>query len=87
MSLEQGKDLRGEAWRSYQWDVYDRDLDGNEQRRFCAHTITDPKELWVGATTHRVLDADGVVHCVPAPGERGCVLRWKPRDAAKPVQF
>lgn len=27
--------------------------------------------------THRVTDADGIVHCVPAPGVYGCVLRWK----------
>ena len=27
--------------------------------------------------THRVVDADGIVHCVPAPGVNGCVLRWK----------
>ena len=29
------------------------------------------------STTHRVTDASGVVHCVPAPGNLGCVLRWK----------
>ena len=27
------------------------------------------------------------VHCLPAPGERGCVLRWQPRDVNEPVQF
>jgi len=27
--------------------------------------------------THRVIDESGVVHCVPAPGFCGCVLRWK----------
>jgi hypothetical protein len=27
--------------------------------------------------THRVTDAQGIVHCVPAPGHHGCVLRWK----------
>jgi len=30
-----------------------------------------------GSTTHRVTDAEGIVHCVPAPGFQGCVLRWK----------
>jgi hypothetical protein len=34
-----------------------------------------------------VLDADGIVHCVPCVGERDCVLRWKPKDDADPVQF
>ena len=29
-----------------------------------------------GSTTHRVTDANGIVHCVPAPGNMGCVLRW-----------
>lgn len=29
-----------------------------------------------GGSTHRVTDATGVVHCVPAPGFNGCVLRW-----------
>jgi hypothetical protein len=28
-------------------------------------------------STHRVLDASGITHCVPAPGVVGCVLRWK----------
>jgi hypothetical protein len=30
-----------------------------------------------GGTSHRVTDSEGVVHCVPAPGEQGCVLRWR----------
>lgn len=29
-----------------------------------------------GGSTHRVATADGVVHCVPAPGVGDCVLRW-----------
>lgn len=29
------------------------------------------------STTHRVTDNEGIVHCVPAPGQQGCVLRWK----------
>lgn len=29
-----------------------------------------------GGTTHRVTDASGVTHCVPAPGVNGCVVRW-----------
>ena len=47
--------------------------------------------LWLyfrpGGSTHRVVDADGIVHCVPAPGQLGCVLRWKPKDPNSPVQF
>ena len=35
-------------------------------------------------TTHRVLSADGVVHCVPSPGHFGCVLTWKPAEGQPP---
>jgi hypothetical protein len=45
------------------------------------------RALVIPTTTHRVADIDGIVHCVPAPGEYGCVLRWQPRDAKEPVQF
>lgn len=68
------KDLTKEAWREY-------DFGGRIYR------IDGPKSLYIGTTTHRVLDAVGVVHCVPAPGEKGCVLRWMPKDAADPIQF
>lgn len=33
--------------------------------------------FYKGCTTHRVEDVDGIVHCVPAIGQLGCVLRWK----------
>jgi hypothetical protein len=68
------KDVTAELWREY-------DFDGRVYR------IEQPVSLLVGTTTHRVVDAGGVVHCVPAPGQAGCVLRWMPRDAAQPVQF
>lgn len=29
-----------------------------------------------GGSTHRVVDCDGITHCVPSPGVNGCVLRW-----------
>lgn len=60
-------DVKGvEAWREY-------DFEGRVYR------IENPVsvEFRVGSTTHRVTDAAGIVHCVPTPGERGCVLRWK----------
>lgn len=60
-------DLAGvEEWREYDW--------GNRVYR-----IEKPVRVYTreGGTTHRVVDADGVVHCVPAPGQFGCVLRWK----------
>ncbi len=57
------KDISMEEWREY-------DFGGRVYR------ITSPVRLWVGDTTHRVLDALGVTHCVPTPGSYGCVLRW-----------
>lgn len=50
------------------------------------YTIHQPKELYYrsGGSTHRVVDAFGTTHCVPAPGVNGCVLRWQ---ANPPVAF
>ena len=70
-------DLTGlERWREY-------DFGGRLYR------IELPVTLFylVGGKTHRVVDAMGIVHCVPAPGENGCVLRWKSTDAQNPVSF
>lgn len=66
--------LRAEAFREY-------DFGGRTYR------ISSPRTLYIGTTTHRVIDSKGMVHCVPAPGQSGCVLRWSPRDASNPVQF
>lgn len=68
------KDLTKEAWREY-------DFTGRVYR------IEAPLSLWIGISTHRVLGTDGLVHCLPAPGYCGCVLRWKPKDGNQPVQF
>jgi len=57
------KDISTESWREY-------DFGGRVYR------IDLPKRLYVGSTTHRVVDAAGVTHCIPAPGFNGCVLRW-----------
>lgn len=59
-------ELKGvEKWREYDFGgrVYRIDHPASVQFR-------------TGGSTHRVTDADGVVHCVPAPGFNGCVLRW-----------
>lgn len=76
LSVISENSLSDEAWREYDW----------LQR---VYRINNPVTLFSrhGGTTHRVLDAEGVVHCVPAPGEQGCVLRWKTKDPNKPVQF
>lgn len=69
-------DLTTEAWREY-------DFGGRVYR------VENPQALFQrpGGTTHRVLDADGVVHCVPAPGTAGCVLRWRAKDGKPAVSF
>lgn len=69
-------DLTVEEWREY-------DFGGRVYR------IDSPKSLITrpGGTTHRVVDANGIVHCVPAPGVCGCVLRWKSKDVKEPVSF
>ena len=68
--------LLSEEWREY-------DFGGRVYR------INAPKALYLkgGSQNHRVLDGEGVVHCVPAPCVAGCALRWKARDATRPVEF
>lgn len=69
-----GKSLEPEEWREY-------DFGGRVYR------INKPKTLYTrpGGTTHRVVDSDGVTHCIPAPGINGCVLRWY--APSEPVSF
>ena len=71
-------DIRCEKWREYEF-----------AGRQGPYRIEDPQDLYLrdGGRTHRVVDADGVVHCVPAPGEFGCILRWKSRRRSRPVAF
>ena len=73
-SVMESKDLTSEQYREY-------DFQGRVYR------IDSPVSLFVGTTTHRVVDVSGVVHCVPSPGISGCVLRWQPKSASSPVQF
>jgi hypothetical protein len=69
-------ELTAEEWREY-------DFTGRVYR------IENPVSFFYrpGGSTHRVLDTAGIVHCVPAPGRDGCVLRWKNKDGYDPVQF
>ena len=55
-----------EEWREYDF--------GGRVYRIAAPVSV---EFRPGGETHRVTDAEGVVHCVPAPGVNGCALRWK----------
>lgn len=57
------KDISSESWREYEFS-------GRVYR------IENPAALFVGTTTHRIVDANKVTHCVPAPGYHGCV-RWQ----------
>lgn len=70
------KDITDEVYREY--DLGDR-----------VHKIDNPQLLYVGNTTHRIIDGDGIVHCVPFPiaKDKIVVLRWKPRDKSNPVKF
>lgn len=69
-------DVTTELWREY--DFADR-----------VYRIEFPKTLYLrkGGTTHRVVDSNGVAHCLPAPGNGNCVLRWMNKDAENPVNF
>jgi len=69
-------DLTSELWREY-------DFGGRVYR------IDEPTRLFMrpGGSTHRVLDKDGVIHCVPVPGNSGCVLRWRSKDITVPCSF
>lgn len=69
-------DLSTEAWREY-------DFGGRVYR------IENPVTLYSrsGGTTHRVVTADNIIHCVPAPGVSGCVLRWSVKAGAPSVSF
>ncbi len=71
-------DLSDEAERTYHF------ADGSVYR------IVEPKVLYTrpGGTTHRVLDAAGIVHCVAFPGPGGStVVSWKPKTDTAPVKF
>lgn len=72
------KDISCELWREYEF-----------AGRPTAYRIDFPKTLVtrVGGTTHRVVDHKGVVHCLPAPGTCGCVLRWAAKEGSPPVKF
>ncbi len=69
-------DLSHELWREYDWA-------GRVYR------IDHPQQLFIrsGGTTHRVVDANGTVHCVPSVGVMGCVLRWFNGEGNPPVNF
>jgi hypothetical protein len=76
------RSIEDEIYREYEF------LDTEAGQEPTVYHIDNPVALWVGTTTHRVLDSDGVVHCVPFPkaGNIPVVLRWKSRTE-NPVAF
>ncbi len=76
MSELMNRNIETEMWREY-------DFGGRIYR------IEYPKELAFrpGGSTHRIVDQHNVVHCVPAPGYHGCVLRWESKTNLPPVKF
>ncbi len=54
------------------------------------YRIDNPVALYrrEGGTTHRVVDVEGVVHCVPCGAlHPAVVIRWKNRDINQPVNW
>lgn len=85
------RSIDGELWREYEWDEIRQDQRGTLHRTGCRviYRIINPVLLYIrpGGTTHRVVDSDGVAHCVPAVGLLGCVIRWKNPEKSEPVNF
>jgi hypothetical protein len=76
MSIKAEHDITCEEWREY--DLGDR-----------VYRVQSPKTLFVGDTTHRVVDIFGQVHCVPFPkaGQTTVVLRWQNKVEHPAVKF
>lgn len=73
-------DIRDELYR----EVLTLDSEGKVKTRY---RIDKPRTLIIreGGTTHKVIDADGLVHMyhyVP-----GVIVRWMPKNKTKPVKF
>jgi hypothetical protein len=74
--------IEHETYREYEWSC-----PATGERH--VYRIDQPRTLYVrpGGSTHRVVDAEGVAHCVPAVGQLGCALRWKNPEGVAPVNF
>lgn len=49
--------------------------------------IEAPRKLYVGETTHRVVDWLGKVYCYPAPSTGLTYIKWEHTDRENPVDF
>ena len=73
MAMKSGPhDLTSELWRKY-------DLGSRK------YSIKNPQKLWIGDTTHRVQDLDGLVHCIPYGPTT--IIVWEPVNMKDPIQF
>jgi hypothetical protein len=81
------KRIDNELWRSYEWIV--PELSDNDSHELREYIIVNPRYVYIrsGRFTHRVVDADGISHCVPAPGRYGCVLKWENPKETESVNF
>lgn len=72
--------LTDEQWREYVFGF------GEERTTY---RIDNPMTLVLakGGKIHRVVDDKGVVHCCPAVGEKGCILRWQVKEGCDYVAF
>ena len=76
----ESKNLTKEAFRRYEWiDPVTKDT--------MMHEIKEPVALYLGKTTHRILDTNGLVHFVPSVGYFGCVLLTENKDKSEPCTF
>lgn len=85
------RSIDGEIWREYEWDEIRQNKIGDLYRtgERITYRIINPVLLFIrpGGTTHRVVDSEGIAHCVPAVGLLGCVIRWKNPADSEPVNF
>lgn len=80
------RSVTDELWREYE---YFGPVVGDDEGVQSLYHIDHPVMVYFrpDGRFHRILDSEGIVHCVPAPGQFGCVLRWMPKDAKNPVQL
>ena len=53
------------------------------------YRIANPVGVYLreGGTTHRVVDSQGICHCIPFPNEGRTVIRWQNKDLRVPCNW
>jgi hypothetical protein len=81
-------DISMEEYREYDFGGRVYRIDNPVKLVFCYRPHADRGAGHsIQGDCHRIVDVDGVVHCVPRPGIDGCVLRWKNKAGVDPVGF